>query len=159
MFQGLLRPLPSHLSLRNLLYHTRSTETLGVWLSGCSQRQRIYAVRVAGGSLHVSADLGLLLARCCRIAVRQGERPVVLEADTLLQWRALQVATAPPYLPGLARLRALFPGLHATTNGLLVPVRQESPEEVLALCVEEGVRVTGSRIVYVAPVPSFRLPP
>jgi hypothetical protein len=80
--------------------------------------------------------------------VREGERPVALEADTVIQWRALQVATATPYLPGLARLQTLFPELHVTTSGFLIPVRKESPEEVLALCVEEGMRVTGSRIVY-----------
>jgi hypothetical protein len=66
----------------------------------------------------------------------------------VIEWRALQVATATPYLPGLARLQALFPGLHAITDGFLVPVQKESPEEVLALCVEEGVRVTGSQIIY-----------
>ena len=69
--------------------------------------------------------------------------------DTVIQWRALQIATATPYLPGFARLQTLFPGLQVTTSGFLIPMRKESPEEVLALCVEEGMRVTGSRIVYV----------
>ena len=82
------------------------------------------------------------------VAVREGYRTIVLASEMVIQWRALQVATATPYLPGLARLQALFPGLHAAPNGFLVPVPKESPEEVLARCVEEGVRVTGSQIVY-----------
>jgi hypothetical protein len=55
---------------------------------------------------------------------------------------------ATPYLPGLDRLEAMFPGLLTTTNGCLIPVRQESPEQVLTTLVAEGVRVAGSRIVY-----------
>ena len=82
------------------------------------------------------------------VAVREGDRTIVLASETVIEWRALQVATATPYLPGLARLRALFPRLHATNGGFLVPVVKDSPEEVLALCVEEGVRVTGSQMVY-----------
>lgn len=149
MFQGPLRPLSSHLTLRSLLAHARPHETLGAWVFGCSHRQRIHETRSARASLLVSPDLGFLLTRCCRIVVREGERPVALEADTVIQWRALQVATATPYLPGFARLQALFPGLHVTTSGFLIPVGKESPEEALALCVEEGMRVSGSRIVYV----------
>jgi len=149
MFQGPLRPLWSQLSLRSLLVHTRPNEMLGAWVSGCSHPQRINAVRRAGGSLLLSPDLGFLLTRCPRIVVRAAAQPVVLDADTVIQWRALQVATATPYLTGLARVEAMFPGLQTTTSGFLVPVRKRSPEEVLALCLEEGLRVTGSRIVYV----------
>ena len=88
------------------------------------------------------------MKRCVEVAVREGDSTIILASEMVIEWRALQVATATPYLPGLARLQALFPGLHAGTNGFLVPVPKESPEEVLALCVEEGVRVTGSQIVY-----------
>jgi hypothetical protein len=73
---------------------------------------------------------------------------IVLASETLIHWRALQVATATPYLPGLGRLEAMFPGLRITTGGCVVPVREESPEKVLATFVAEGVRVAGSRIVY-----------
>jgi hypothetical protein len=148
MFQGPLRPLSSHLTLRSLFAHARPHETLGAWLSGCSHWQRINGTSGARASLLLSPDLGFLLTRCSRVVVREGERPVALEADTVIQWRALQVATATPYLPGFERLQTLFPGLHVTPSGFLIPVGKESPEEVLALCVEEGMRVSGSRIVY-----------
>ncbi|MEO8090952.1 MAG: hypothetical protein ABI703_11705 [Gemmatimonadales bacterium] len=95
-----------------------------------------------------SSDLGFLLGCCEEVAVREGKRTVVLAADTVIQWRALQVAIATPYLPGLERLKALFPELQVTTNGFVIPLRRESPEEVLAYCLGEGVRVAGSRIVY-----------
>jgi hypothetical protein len=95
-----------------------------------------------------SSDLGFLLGRCSRVAVREGERTIVLASETVIRWRALQVATATPHLPGLERLEAMFPGLRNSTDGCLVPVRDESPEEVLAMFVAEGVRVAASRIVY-----------
>ena len=66
----------------------------------------------------------------------------------MVKGRCLQIATATPYLPPFARLNALFPGLRITAHGFLVPVGNRSPEEVLAACVEEGVRVAESRIVY-----------
>jgi hypothetical protein len=73
---------------------------------------------------------------------------VVLEAETLIQWRAIQVSTSTPYLPGIERLLELFPGLLPNRNGVLVPLRASSPEEVLAGCLAQGLPVTGSRIVY-----------
>jgi hypothetical protein len=82
------------------------------------------------------------------VAVRAGDRTVVLASEVVIEWRALQVATATPYLPGLDHLRGLFPGLRSTPNGFLVPVGKRSAEEVLALCLEEDVHVSGSRIVY-----------
>jgi hypothetical protein len=148
MFLGPPRPLPSNLSLSGLLSHGRGREPLGAWVSGCTRGQRIYKARDITTSLLLSPDLGFLLTHCRRIVVREGNRPVALEAEAIIQWRALQVATATPYLPGLARLQAMFPGLQVTTNGLLVPVGKESPERVLAVCLEEGVRVSGSRVVY-----------
>ena len=82
------------------------------------------------------------------VAVREGERTIVLASEAVIQWRALQVATAMPYLPGLERLRALFPQLRTSLNGLRIPILTQSPEEVLARCLAEGIRITGSRIVY-----------
>lgn len=152
MFQGLLRPLTSNLPLHCLLAHARLRELLGAWVSSPPQRRRICVHRAGGApaSLLLSHDLGFLLTRCCRVVLRGGEQLSVLDAGTIIRWRAIQVATASPYLPGLARLQALFPGFRATADGFLVPVPQGSPEEVLGLCIEEGVRVTGSRIVYIA---------
>jgi hypothetical protein len=82
------------------------------------------------------------------VAVREGERTVVLASDAVIYWRALQVATAMPYLPDLERLRKLFPQLRASLNGLQIPILTVSPEEVLARCLAEGIQITGSRIVY-----------
>ena len=70
--------------------------------------------------------------------------------------RVLQVATATYHLSALARLQALFPGLHVTTQGFLIPLQNESPEEVLSTCVREGVRVVGSRVVHGVVGPSLR---
>ena len=149
MFLGPPLPLSPDLPLTELLACARPPGPLGAWVRPCIRALQVYQLSpVARRCVLASPDLGFLLARCQYVAVREGEQLIVLEAETVIQWRALQVATATPYLPGLARLQALFPGLHATTNGFLVPVRKESPEEVLALCLEEGMRVTGSRIVY-----------
>jgi hypothetical protein len=93
------------------------------------------------------------------VAVREGDRTIVLASETLIEWRALQVATATPYLPGLDRLEALCPGLRSNPNGFLVPVVKQSAEEVLALCLEEGMRVSGSRVVYQPMGPSPHQPP
>lgn len=82
------------------------------------------------------------------VAVRAGDRTVILASEVVIEWRALQVATATPYLPGLNHLRALFPGLQTTPNGFLVPVAKQPVEEVLAFCLKEGMQVRGSRVVY-----------
>jgi hypothetical protein len=149
MFRGPPLPLLPDLPLSELLAKARATEALGAWVRGSCPRQRIYRVDHGGaGHVLVSSDLGFLLTRCDRVVVREGHRPVVLEAATIIQWRALQVATATPYLPGLERLRILFPGLQSRSNGVLVPLCEHSPEEVLARCLAEGVQVIGSRVVY-----------
>jgi hypothetical protein len=95
------------------------------------------------------------------VAVREGKQTIVLASEMVIEWRALQVATATPYLPGLDRLRTLFPGLQMMPNGFLVPVAKQSAEEVLALCLEEGMQVRGSRVVYRPPLhlPPLHLPP
>lgn len=117
-----------------------------------AHRLRIYYLRHDPPYLVlVSSDLGYLLGRCSEVALREGERTRVVPADMVIHWRALQVATATPHLPGIQRLLAQFPGMHASANGLLVPLRLLSPEEVLARCAVEGVRVTGSRVVYASP--------
>ena len=98
-----------------------------------------------------SSDLGFLLSRCDNVALRAGERLVVLEAEKVIHWRTLQVATATSYLPGVNRLRAQFPGLRPDAGGLVVPIKTRSPEEVLAECLAIGIQVAGSRIVYSTP--------
>jgi len=73
--------------------------------------------------------------------------PLPLSAEPV-QWRALQIATPTPSLPGLERLRRQFPTMRATPVGLVFPLETETPEEILARCVAEGVRVAGSVIMY-----------
>jgi hypothetical protein len=72
----------------------------------------------------------------------------VLDVEAVIQWRALQVVTATPYLPGLEGLTAQFPGVQLSSAGLSVPLRAWSPEAVLAECLAHGIQVTGSRIIY-----------
>jgi hypothetical protein len=58
------------------------------------------------------------------------------------------VVTATPYLPGVEQMKAQFPALQLTPDGLVVPIRGCSPESVLAECLAHGIQVTGSSIVY-----------
>lgn len=159
MFHGPPLPLSPDVSLSELLAFTRPPKRLGAWVRGSISRLHIHGVpHDSRCSVLASADLGFLLGRCVEVAVRERERTIVLTSETVIQWRALQVVTATPYLPGLDRLEALFPGLRSTSNGFLVPVGKDSPEEVLALCLEEGMRVSGSRVVYQPRDPSRSLP-
>lgn len=149
MFTGPPLPLSSDLPLQWLAGHTCSGSVLGAWT-----REPIHTLEIhcpTGGRVLVSADLGFLLGRCSRVALREGREVVVLEADLLIQWRALQVVTATPYLPGLERLSAIFRRARFDSNGFLVPIANRSPEEVLAECVAAGVQISGSTIVYTAP--------
>lgn len=149
MFHGPPLPLSPDVTLSELLGYCRLPGQLGAWIRGGISRLHVHKVPPHSRcSVLASADLGFLLARCMEVAVREGERTVVLASETVIQWRALQVATAMPYLPGLERLRAVFPQLRAASNGLQIPVLRQSPEEVLARCLAEGIQITGSRIVY-----------
>jgi hypothetical protein len=149
MFLGPPLPLPPDTPLSRLLHLTRPPETLGAWTHGCTHQFRAYCTAAGGRrSVLVSADLGFLLGRCSRVALREGTQLVVLEVELLIQWRVLQVVTATPYLPGLERLRASYPGLQWVESAMLVPLRSQTPEEVLSSCLAEGIQVTESRIVY-----------
>ncbi len=148
MFSGPLLPLSPDLPLSRLLAYAGTPETLGAWIRGVAALHIHRVDRAPSARVLASSDLGYLLRRCSRLAVRAGKQVAVLSAETVIQWRALQVATATPYLPGVQRLAPAFPGLRVTSSGFLVPLRNESPEDVLVHCLEQGLRVTGSRIVY-----------
>jgi hypothetical protein len=149
MFYGPPLPLSPDVPLSELLAYSRPPGQLGAWIRGSVHRLHIHQVpHCRQCPVLASADLGFLLGRCLEVAVREGERTIVLASEAVIQWRALQVATAMPYLPGLERLRALFPELRASLNRLQIPVLTQSPEEVLARCLAEGIQITGSRIVY-----------
>jgi hypothetical protein len=157
MIEGPPLPLSPDLPLSSLLASTRSAEPLGAWVRACVPQLQVYTLPFhTRGRVLASSDLGLLLGRCREIALREGERTTVLPADTVIRWRALQVVTATPHLPGVRRLRAQFPGMRMTVQGILIPIGRHSAEEVLAGCLCEGVRVAGSRVVYLPPA---HLPP
>jgi hypothetical protein len=96
----------------------------------------------------LSGDLGLLLRRCCRVAVRDRWRARVLTAEALIHWRALQVVTATPCLPSQQKLREIFPSAILDEQSFLVLMQEATPETVLAECLRFGILVTESRIVY-----------
>jgi hypothetical protein len=157
MFSGPPLPLPPTVPLVWLLLHAQRPGTLGAWIRDCTRHLRI--IGGAGNAscrLLVSADLGFLLSRCGRVAVREGVEPVVLEAEMLIQWRALQVVTGTPYLPCAERLREIFPDADLDSAGFHVPTRSRPPEEVLADCLTNGITVAGSRIIYCAPAAPSR---
>jgi hypothetical protein len=149
MLAGAPLPLSPRTPLSYLLALTRRADPLGAWVSAC--RHPVWIYQLAQCTRHqvvASSDLRLLLRRCTHIALRENRRLTVLPSEAVIQWRALQVSTSTPYLPGLERIRVLFPRLQVTRGGFQVPLHAESPEEVLSRCVSEGVRVTGSRVVY-----------
>ena len=124
---------------------------MGAWIRGACPAFCFHSILY--GKQHAvlgSSDLGLLLSRCNRVALREGDLPVVLAVEKILEWRALQVVTATPHLPGLEFLEQQFPGLQLNAGGLMVPIRTHSPEEILSVCLTQGVRVAGTRVVYSA---------
>jgi hypothetical protein len=148
MFSGPPLPLSPDLPLRQLFIQAHHPGTLGAWVRGSAQSLHLYEIAGHASRVLISADLGFLLARCSRVALREGDQPIVLEADVLIQWRALQVATATPFLPGLERLRGVFPGLQITAGTVVIPLATQTSEEVLARCLAERLPVSGSHLVY-----------
>jgi hypothetical protein len=149
MLSGPPLPLSHDIPLHQLLIHASQPGTLGAWVRGSVRTLLLY--EAGTGATHrllLGPDLGYLLSRCDRIALRMGAGPVVLETDAVIQWRALQVVTASPYLAGLERLSALFPGLQPSGTGLFVPLPAGSPEQVMAELLASGVQIVGSWIVY-----------
>src|SRR3954470_17304006 len=105
MLSGPPLPLPLSTPLQQILTYARHPGILGAWVRGSSQIIHLYETgNGAIGRLLVDADLGNLLSRCEQIILRQGAEVVVLDASTVIQWRAVQVVTATPHLPGLERL-------------------------------------------------------
>src|SRR3954451_14713915 len=104
--------LPPDLPLHSLFPFAAPPGLLGAWVRESRCAVHLYEADAGvTGRVLVSHDLGYLLGRCSRIALREGENLVVLPADSVIQWRALEVVTTSPYLRGIERLRALFPGL------------------------------------------------
>jgi hypothetical protein len=151
MFSGPPLPLSPATRLSELLPLIGSQGAVGAWLRGAGSAFCLHGILFGKQqAVLASSDLGLLLSRCNRVALREGDLPVVLGVDKILEWRALQVVTATPYLPGLKLLEQQFPGLQLNADGMLVPIRTHSPEEILSVCLTQGVRVAGTRVVYSA---------
>jgi hypothetical protein len=149
MFSGPPLPLPPNLPLRWLSEHARLPGALGAWVRESTRTLEIHYS--SKSCLLIGPDLGLLLGRCSRVALREGTEPVVLAVDRLIQWRALQVVMATPFLPGPERLGAILRGAHVDPTGFRIPLGTCSPEQVLAECVAHGIEVAGSRIIYWLP--------
>jgi hypothetical protein len=122
---------------------------LGVWLRGC---RRPLGVRCGWppGPRHllVSDDLGYLIRRCSRVAVRDGGEVRVVSASVLVGCRVLEIVLATPYLPTPHQLRRLFPAARVCEGVVALPLGLGSPEEALALCAAEGLPVSETRIAY-----------
>ena len=145
MCLGAPSPLLPAARLTTVLGFARPGEQLGVWARG---GRRALRLRVNRRALLISADLGVLLRQCNRIAIRCWGQAVVVEAEGLIAWRTLQIVTGTPYLPELDRLRFLVPDLKVSGTRLTLTLGLGGPEEVLAACVAARVSVVASWIEY-----------
>jgi hypothetical protein len=149
MFTGPPLPLTLDIPIQQLLALTDAIPAAGAWVR---EGPRELRVRLSGqrrrARILISRDLGLLLRRCRNIVLRAGSEVVMLQAHTIIRWRALQVVTGTPCLPHPGLLKEMFPGVSYETQGFSVPVGDQTPEEVLSECLSHGVPVQASRIVY-----------
>ena len=146
MFAGSPLPLHPSSSLASVVRHVAPGERLGAWVRGVGPRVR--CGRAAGARLALSGDLGALLRRCDRVAVRHGAEPVLLPADELIGLRVLEIVLGLPYLPAAERLQALYPNLRHDGGVLALAVGADPPEEVLGRCAQGRIPVAASRIRY-----------
>jgi hypothetical protein len=105
-------------------------------------------LRAGGCALVGSVDLGLLLRRVARVLAWDGLRPAVFDAERLIAWRTLRIVVGAPYLPDLARLRVLYPGLRLDHGRIDLPLGLDGAEGALGACAASGVPVAGSWIEY-----------
>ena len=143
------RLLPA-VSLRALMGLARPGEVLGAWVRGCHRVLRLHTAAFGHvrRRLLASHDLGFLLRRCSRIAIRDGSDIAVLPADRLIAWRTLQIVIGAPYLPDLQQLRALYPGLRASRRRITVALGQDSGQAALSACALGHVPVLATWIDY-----------
>jgi hypothetical protein len=146
MFPGSPAPLPPATPLTAILALVPPATTTGVWLRGCVGSRLL---RLPGSRrLLLSRDLGVLLRRCDRIAIRHGQQLEVLSASHLIRCRVLEIVLGTPFLPPPAQLRELFPALAEGSRGYEVPIGLGSAEEALAICAAARVPVRSSRVRY-----------
>jgi hypothetical protein len=149
MFPGSPARILPAFPLRSVILLASPGNPLGVWLRGCVRAQ---AVRCRGpDGLHpllVSDDLGYLLGRCARVALRDGDEVRAVSARALLGCRVLEIVLATPYLPAPDQLRRLFPAARVAEGVVALPLGLGSAEEALALCAAERLTVLATRITY-----------
>lgn len=152
MFPGSPAALLAALPLRVLSGLASPDVVLGVWLR--TARRAVTVRWVSGGRarlLLLGPDLGYLLRRCDRVAVRDGAAVIAVPATRLIKLRVLEIVLGTPYLPPAGRLRELFPAGRVGEGRVTVPIGLGSPEEALALCASARIPVAASRISYVDP--------
>jgi len=145
MLPGAPSRLPPSFPLRRALAFAHPGEPLGAWVR--MGRWPLH-LRAGGCSLVASTDMGFLLRRVAHVLVRDGQRPVALDAERLIAWRTLQIVVGTPYLQELAELRELYPALRVSQGRITLPLGLGGGERALALCAQAGLPVTGSRIEY-----------
>ncbi len=145
MFPGSPARIPPSWPLRCLVPLADADGPLGVWLRGCTKPQ---AIQFGGRHLLVSDDLGYLLRRCGRIALRDGGGVRAVSAGVLVGCRVLEIVLATPYLPPPHQLRRLFPAARVGEGVVALPLGLGSAEEALALCASEQLPVAATRITY-----------
>jgi hypothetical protein len=127
-------------------------EPLGAWLAEVDDAVSIcVTARGRCCRMLLSGDLGLLLARCHRVAVRLGCQPRIVAAEALRRCRALEVRIPGGSAQNPERLQEIFPGAVLEGAEIRIPLQSVIPEVVLAECITYGVTVTQSRIVYTQP--------
>jgi hypothetical protein len=152
MLDGSLLPLLPEYPLAQLVgfIDTRDArEPLGAWLAGVDNPVSIcVTARGRCCRMLLSGDLGLLLARCSRVVVREGSQAHVMTSDAIMRLRTLEVGITKGSAQNPERLQELFPGAVLDSAGFKMSVQSVRPEVVLAECVTHGITVTESRIVY-----------
>ena len=145
MLHGSPSPLPSTVLLPELLALARPGDLLGAWIRGSG---RLLRLRLERRFLLAGSDLGALLRRCSRIAVRHRDQTVVVDAERLIAWRTLRIVTGAADLPGMEQLRVLIPDLQVHGSRIEAPIGVTTSEEVLAACVAARVPVVASWVAY-----------
>lgn len=149
MFPGSPARVHPSWALRSVLPLAEAGSVLGVWLRGCRRPQGVRYDEPSGPRyLLVSDDLGYLLRRCSRVAVRDGGEVRAVSAGVLVGCRVLEIVLATPYLPAPHQLRRLFPAARVCEGVVALPLGFGSPEEALALCASERLPVSETRIAY-----------
>jgi hypothetical protein len=149
MLPGPPTPLLPAVPLRALFGLALPGEVLGAWLRGCHRALRLHSLGFGLMRRVLAAhDLGFLLRRCNRVAIRDGSRIAVLPADRLIAWRTLQIVLGTPYLPDLQQLRALYPGLRVSERRIVIALGHDSGQAALAACAAGRVPVLATWIDY-----------